>query len=154
MVELKNKNNDLVPQIFLTVTGVILTGIIIYYIMNSVKSTSGLANGIIAKTEETASEFSEHDILMYDGETVRGAEVVNFIKKHLGDYSETETAPVYVEVLKSGSSDPKIYTNNKYISEIKNFSNSEHYIKPTALFTGQVIRNENKVILGIKFVQK
>lgn len=151
---MKNKNIDLVPQIFLAVVGVILAGIIIYYVMNSVKSTSRLANSVIAKTEETAIAFSEHDILMYDGEEIRGSEVVNFIKKHLGDYSETEIAPIYVEVKKTGSDDTIKYTNSKHIKNIKNFSNEEHYIKPTAIFTGQVIRNENKVILGVRFTQK
>jgi len=154
VIRLKHKNNELVPQIFLAVVGVILAGLIIFYVFNSVKSTSKLANDIIAKTEETAAEISEYDILIYDGEEIRGAEVINFIKKHLGDYSETETAPIFVEVIKNGSAEVKKYTNNKYISALKNFSDNEHYIKPTALFTGHVIRNENKVILGIRFVQK
>lgn len=153
---MKSKNNDLVPQIFLTVVGVILAGMIIYYVVNSVKSTSKLAESVISKTEETAAEFSEHDILMYDGEEIRGAEVVNFIKRHLGDYTEAEKAPIYVEVTtkKSETSHTHIYENNKYIPDIKNFSDESHYIKPTALFTGKVIRNENKVIIGIKFIQK
>lgn len=153
---MKSKNIDLVPQIFLAVVGVILAGIIIYYVMNSVRSTSGLADSVIAKTEETTVEIAEHDILMYDGEEIRGAEVINFIKKYLGDYSETEAAPIYVEVItkKSGSTYEQKYENNKNIGDIKNFSNELHYIKPTAVFAGQVIRNENRVILGVRFTQK
>lgn len=153
---MKHKYNDLVPQIFLSVVGVILVGIIIYYVMNSVKSTSKLANSVIAETEDTAINYDEYDIVMYDGEEIRGAEVVNFIKKHLGDYPETENASIFVEVTTkpSGTTYTQTYKNNKNISDIRNFSDEAHYIKPTAMFTGKVIRNENKVIIGVKFIQK
>lgn len=153
---MKSKNIDLVPQIFLAVVGVILVGMIIYQVMLSVKSTSKIANTVIASTEETATNYIEYDLTMYDGEEVRGAEVVNFIKKHLGDYSETEEAPIYVEVVSkySGTTYTNTYTNNVHISEIKDFTKISYYIKPTAIFSGEVIRNENKVILGVKFTQK
>lgn len=154
VLKLKSKNNDLVPQIFLAVVSVILVGMIIYYVMISVKSTSRVANKLISQTEDTAIDIAEHEILKYDGEEISGAEVVNFIKKYLGDYTDTENAPIYVEVKKTGSTTIKRYTNKKYISDIKNFSNSEHYIKPTAKFIGEVVKNENKVILGIRFTQK
>lgn len=153
---MKYKNNDLVPQIFLAVVGVILTGILIYYVTNSAKSTAKIADSVISEAEETAAGFTEYDIVMYDGEEIRGAEVVNFIKKYLGDYEEAEEAPIYIEVVSkySGATYTQKYTNNIHISDIKNFSKQSYYIKPTAIFTGEVIRNENKVILGVKFTQK
>jgi hypothetical protein len=124
--------------------------------MNSVKSTTRLADNVIASTEDTASYYAEYDILMYDGEQIRGSEVVNFIKKRLGDYSTTQKAPIYVEVVKKapGSNHNHTYTNNEYIADIKNFSSIERYIKPTAIFIGEVIKTENRVILGVKFTQK
>lgn len=153
---MKHKNNDLVPRIFLAVVGVILVGSIIYYMMNSVESTTDLADKIILNTEKTASEYAEYDITKYDGEEIRGSEVTNFIKKHLGDYDASETAPIYVEVItkNSGSTNINTYYNKTYIEKIKNFSELQHYIKPTAIFKGEVIRNANKVILGVKFTQK
>lgn len=153
---MRHKNSDLVPQIFLTVVGVILVGIIIYYVMNSVQSTRRLADTIILNTEKTASQYTEHDIVKYDGEDVRGSEVTNFIKKHLGNYDTSETAPIYVEVITkiSGSTNVNTYSNKEHVDDIKNFSNMQHYIKPTAIFKGEVIRNTNKVILGVKFTQK
>lgn len=153
---MKHKNNDLVPQIFLAVVGVILVGIIIYYIMNSVKSTTNLADTILLNTEKTTIEYAEYDITKYDGEEIRGSEVTNFIRKYLGDYDTSETAPFYVEVITkiSGSTNINTYNNKEYLDDIKNFSNMQHYIKPTAIFKGEVIRNTNKVILGVKFTQK
>lgn len=152
---MKHKNNDLVPHIFLAVVGVILVGIIVCYIINSVKSTTRVADIIIADTEELASDYAEHEINVYDGEIIRGSEVVNFIKKRLGDYSSSETAPLYVEVVTkySGESYEKTHINNALIDNIKNFSSLEYYIKPTALFMGEVIRTENRVIIGVKFTQ-
>lgn len=153
---MKHKNNDLVPQIFLAVVGVILVGIIVSYIANSVKNTTKVADIIIADTVELATDYVEHDICVYDGEVIRGSELVNFIKKRLGDYSPSEIAPLYVEVMTRLLERAYINThiNNEYIDDIKNFSSLEYYIKPTALFIGEVIRTENRVIIGVKFTQK
>lgn len=152
---MRHKNNDLVPQIFLAVVGVILVGIIINYTINSVKSTTRVADTVIANAEETATDYAEYKISMYDGEEIRGSEVVNLIKKELGDYSSSEKAPLYVEVVTklSDGSKSNIHTNNKYIDAIRNFSNLDYYIKPTALFTGKLIRTENRVIIGLLFIQ-
>ena len=152
---MKAKNNDLVPQIFLGVVGVILVGIIVFYIANSINGTTRVADILIADTQELASEYAEHDLEVYNGETVRGSEVVNFIKKKLGDYSSSEAAPLYVELVTSysGTTYRKTYINNEYIDDIRNFSSNEFYIKPTALFACEVIRNNNRVIIGMKFTQ-
>jgi hypothetical protein len=77
--------------------------------------------------------------------------VVNFIKKYLGDYTAAEEAPLYVNVKTSASENT--YTNETNIADIKNFTDTK-YIKPTAVFEGKVIKNENKVIVGVSFVQK
>lgn len=153
---MKHKNNDMVPQIFLAVVSVILVGVIVYYVMNSIKSSTRLADTVIAKAEVTASNYAEYEIAMYDGEELRGSEVVNFIKRELGDYSYSDTAPIYVQVVNKISEATYSHThfNNKDIDNIRNFSSTEYYIKPTALFTGEVIRTENRVIVGVRFTQK
>ena len=152
---MKHKNSDLVSQIFIAVVGVILVGIIVNYVINTVESTTRVADIIIADTEGLASEYAEHNIKIYDGEENRGSEVVNFIKRMLGDYSSLETSPLYVEVVtrRSESTYINTYINNEHIDDIRNFSSLEYYIKPTTLFMGQVIRTRNKVIVGVKFTQ-
>ena len=149
---MKHKNNDIVAQIFLAVVGVILVGIIIYYTMGSVSSTTRLADNIITNSEKMAVDYDEYEIVKYDCEDIRGSEVVNFIKRQLGDFSATEEAPIYIEVISKASS--ATYTNNQYIEQIKNFSIIDRYIKPTAIFAGEVIRTGNDVIIGVKFSQR
>lgn len=153
---MKQKNTDLVTSILLSVFAVILMGIIIYSTKNFFDSTADAADNVTENTQELTIDYEDYDISMYDGEEVRGSEVVNFIKKQLGDYSEIETAPIYTQVKTTVLSViyTNTYTNNVHISDIKNFSSSEFYIKPTALFIGKVIKSKNKAILGVTFIQK
>ena len=153
---LKQKNSDMVMYIFLSVTAIIIVGLIIYFIKNSLDSTMHTANHLINEQEQTATELEEYSIMKYDNEEVRGSEVVNYIKKQLGDYSSSETAPIYIQVktMIDGKSYTNTYTNSKYIADIKNFSSKQYYIKPTAWFTGKVVKSENKAILGVIFTQK
>lgn len=153
---MKHKNNDIVPQIFIMVVSVILVGIIIYYTVSSVKSTTRIADTLIANAEETAVDYAEYELSMYDGEVIRGSEVVNLIKKELGDYSYPDEAPIFIKVVTRSSEDTSSFTyvNNEYIDDIRSFSCTERYIKPTALFTGKVMRNENRVIIGLEFTQE
>lgn len=149
------KSSDIVPSIFLSVVGVILVGIIICYVQRSVETTTNLADVVIENTEEIASEYADYDIKIYDREEVRGSEVVNFIKKHLGNYEASEEAPIYIKVQNHGddSDYTNTYTNKVYLEDIKNFSSLKHYIKPTAIFVGEVIYSTNRTILGVKFSQ-
>lgn len=153
---MKQKNSDMVMFIFLSVVAIIITGLIILFIRNSLNSTMNTANQLISQQEETASELEVYEIMKYDNEDVRGSDVVNFIKKQLGDFASSETAPIYIQVrtVVDGVSYDNTYTNNAYISNIKNFSGKQHYIKPTAWFTGKVIKTPNEAILGVRFIQK
>ena len=99
---------------------------------------------------ELNEEIKDSDIKVYDGIDVYGSDVINCIKRLLGDYVSTETAPLYVYVK---TSIENIYVNSAFLSDIRNFS-SPMYIKPTGIFIGEVVKNENKVIEGIKFIQK
>lgn len=154
---MKTKNiNDIVPYIYLSVVGVVLIGMIVYYIVNASNSVTDVANQVITSTEDLSANMKEHGIKVYDGEEVRGSDVTNFIKKHLGDYNVGETAPISVEVTTkaAGTTYTNTYTNKKHISDIKNFSDIRRYIKPTAIFQGEVLYSTNKVILGIRWTQK
>jgi len=140
----------------MSVVAVIIVGSIIAFIRNSLEGTMDSANQLISKQEQTLSEIEEYDIMKYDNEEIRGSEVINFIKKYLGDFSPEEEAPIYVRVktVSAEGSHDNTYINSEHISDIKNFSSLQHYIKPTAWFTAEVIRTENKVILGVAFMQK
>lgn len=96
-------------------------------------------------------DIIDSGIKKYDDTKVNGSEVINCIKKLLGDYPEGETAQIYIYVKTSKSENT--YTDKSYFSNITDFTDSR-YIKPTAVFMGKVIQNENKVILGLSFVQQ
>lgn len=153
---MKQKNSDMVMYIFLSVVAVIIAGMIIAFIKNYLDGTLASARSLAGKQEQALSELEEYEIMKYDNEELRGSEVVNFIKKHLGDYLPEEEAPIYVRVTTraDGSTYSNTYTNSEHIADIRNFSSQQHYIKPTAWFTAEVIRTQNKAILGVAFTQK
>jgi hypothetical protein len=153
---MKHKNTDLTAKILLSVVGVILVGAIVYYTMNFFNSTKAAADNIVDGTADLAEDYADYDIKKYDGEEVRGSEIVNLMKKYLGDYTSSETAPIYVQVdtVNSGTTYSSKYINNAHISDVKNFSFIEFYIKPTAKFNCKVIKTTNKAIVGISFKQK
>lgn len=156
MTVVKQKYSDLTARIFLSVIAVILVGIMITYVKFFIDGTTDTAQDVIGSTQEISEDYSNYEIIKYDGEEIRGSEVVNFIKKHLGDYTLSETAPIYTEVttVTSGTTYSNTYDNKEHLSDIKNFSSLSYYIKPTAMFTCNVIMSTNKAILGIQFIQK
>jgi hypothetical protein len=97
---------------------------------------------------ELAVELTESDLTMYDGLEVTGSDVVNFIKKNLGSYTSAQTSPVYVYVETESSSNT--YYNESDLNHIQNFTH-EKYIKPISKFIGEIVRDENDVIIGLKF---
>lgn len=153
---MKQNKTEWPAYMFLTLLGIIISGIIIYYVKNSMDITTSIADEIINNQEEIANDYANYEYTKYDGEEVRGDQVVNFIKKELGNYSASEAAAIYVEVVTiiSGITRTNRYKNKQYIRDIKNFSKTQYYIKPTAYFTGEIVKTANNAILGVRFVQK
>ena len=153
---MKHKNSDLPSYWILTLFGVILTACIIIYIKGFFDTTKDVSDSLVAKTESITGDIKEYDITMYAGETLQGSEVINYIKKNLGQYSDSEAAPVFIRVRKSvsGTTYTNDYINKEHIEDIKNVSALDYYIKPTSQFYCEIIQNENKVILGISFTQQ
>jgi hypothetical protein len=113
-------------------------------------------DGIVEQTIETADDYNDYKITMYEYEDVKGSQVVNFIKKNLGDYSVTEAAPIFVRVntVVSGTNYSNDYVNKEHIPDIKNVSAIDYAIMPNAYFHCEIIRSVNKVILGVSFTQQ
>ena len=153
---MKQHNSDILNYIIMGTFSIILLGAIIYYVYSNFKDTQAATDGIIENTNNILSESEDAELKMYDNEEVRGDQVINFIKKQLGDYGATETATIYVKVTSvvSGVTYANTYTNNTRISDITNFSSSQYYIKPTAYFKAQVVKTANKAIVGLTFIQK
>jgi hypothetical protein len=152
----KHKNSDLPSYWILAVFGIVITAAIILYVKGFFDNTKRSTDDLIESTTGVVEEFSEYEITMYEDEELQGSQVRNYIKRNLGDYTTTETAPFYVRVktVVSGTNYIHDYVNKVHIKDIKNVSAVEYFIKPTAYFYCEVIRSENKVILGISFSQK
>lgn len=103
------------------------------------------------KLERYNRIIEESDITMYNGEDVDGAMVLNIIKQYLGEYETGDTAPIYFYIKTSTSENT--YYNSSSISSMQDFS-SDKWIKPVSKFACTVVRDDNKVIIGISFVQK
>lgn len=135
--------------IFAAVT--IITCLIVALGIRAANTAKEIGNSAISNMAQYNNDIKENEMRMYDNEEVYGIDVVNCIKKYLGDYTELEEAPLYITVKTSLSENT--YINSVYLDHIRNFSHNR-YIKPTSIFIGQVVRNDNRVILGISFTQK
>ena len=153
---MKGKNSDLPSSMIWMVFGVVISACIIIYFTNFYHSTVDTTDRILAKSSKTLENFDEYEATMYEYEEVRGSLVINFIKKNLGGYAVAETAPFFVRVSTRalGISYTNDYENKDHIKDIKNVAAVEYYINPNACFECEIIRNENKVIQGIQFIQK
>ncbi|NLK27898.1 MAG: hypothetical protein GX306_06100 [Clostridiales bacterium] len=138
-------------KIMLLAGSTIITCVLVALGLTAMRTAKNLNEAAILQMAELNQGLKDRDIKMFDAMEVYGSEVVNFMRKHLGDYDAGEIAPIYV-IIKTSTKE-KTYQNGSEIKNLQNFTN-ENYIKPTALFYGEVIQNENDVILGIKFTQK
>ncbi|MDF2544373.1 MAG: putative rane protein [Herbinix sp.] len=138
-------------KLLIFAAAILITCTIVTLGLNATTAAKDLGNVAVSQMTEINSELADRDLKMYDGLTVSGSEVVNVIKKQLGDYSSTETAPLYINV-KTKSAE-NTYKNSSNLSNIRNF-NHAMYIKPTATFLGKVVKDLNQTILGISFSQQ
>lgn len=131
--------------------GVILTCLVVgigFYIAREAKSTAiASANAL----SEFRKEISENTITKFDDTSVKGSDVINFIKKQLGDYEDGEESPIYIKV--STSTFTGTYHNKKYIREMRDITKSR-YINPVHSFKGSINRDENSVIIGVEFKEE
>lgn len=131
-------------EIFFAV-GIISLGCIFYAESNEI-AQKGNDN-----INEFNTELSESDLVMLNSKDIYGNDVVNYFRKYLGNYSSTETAPMYIHVVTSQSDNT--YVNNEYEGEVSNFT-SLRYINPEAKFKSVIIKGRNNEIDEIKFTQE
>ena len=148
---MKTNNITDVMKILIFAATTMITCIIVAVGFGATKTAKYLSHNAMSQLTQLNEDLSDSDIKMYDKTNVTGSEVVNFIKKYLGDFKVGETAPIYVYIKTDKVEDGLI--NNVHISNIRDFSHS-HYIKPTAKFYGEVDINLNGVISGVVFTQQ
>lgn len=150
-INLKINNLSDVTKILIIAAATIITCIIVGIGFSALHIAKQLSSNTIDDMVSLNHDLIDNDIKMFDATEVTGSDVINFIKKQLGDYEVGETAPLYITI-KSNISEYN-HTNKEHIESIRDFRHM-YYIKPTAIFKGEVIKNENEVILGVSFIQK
>jgi len=139
---------DSLNKFFLMAAGLIVTAGLIFVGFRMADIGTETANQVIEKFSGLKKELEENEIMQYDGTTVSGSDVVNFMRKHLSQRAGEDEAGMKITVIKGNKS--ASYQKYEEISEIYNFSHVS-YIDPSVLFQGSVIKNENGVISEVKF---
>ncbi len=138
-------------KILLLAATVIITCTIVWLGFQATGMAKDISGNAMGQLQDFANDIKDGGIMKFDGAAVDGSEVINCIRKNLGGYGDTDIAPVYITVTTGNGTNT--YTNNEYFSKLTSFADIR-YIKPTANFQGDVVKNENGVILGIIFTQK
>lgn len=131
--------------------GIILTCLVVgigFYVAREAKATALVSADQLSSFRQ---DLSEQPITRFDEVAVMGSDVVNFMKQQLGSYKEGEEAPLYITIHTDTLG--ATYNNKTYLSEVRDF-NSSRYINPTESFVGEVVEDDNDVIVGVIFNQE
>ncbi len=131
--------------------GTVITCIVLSIGFLFARESRALSSAGTEKLNHYSAELSESDLTMYDGLEVAGIDVTNLIKRRLGSYTSSETAPVQIRVKTAKAENT--YSNGGAIDSIQNFTHN-NYINPLGKFTGKILRDGNKAITAIQFLQK
>ncbi len=149
---MKSGNISSALKLMLFSVSILITCVVVFVAITASKEAKKISDVLIGQLNEFNHDIADSGLMKYHGAEVYGSEVTNCIKANLGDYTVPDISPVYIYV--KTSSTENTYHNNTYVKNIRQFTDLQHYIKPTATFVGEVIKNTNGVIVGIKFVQK
>ena len=134
----------------LMASGIIITCVIISIGFYTAREAKQTASQTAVYLSEFNRELSEEGLTRYDGMEVAGSDIINLIRRELGEYGQGESSYVAVTVI-TGNGE-YTYRNTEYLEQIREYG-SNRYIHPTAVFTGSVIRDGNDVITCVSFRQ-
>lgn len=143
---------DIAPQALLLAAGIVLSVVLVSIMVTQFKAGKEMVNIAGERILDVTEDIKQSEILQYDGLTVNGADVINFCKKHLGEYTTGEKADITVNVnyLINGRFACYSYRNSDCLSAIRN-PDSEQYIKPVTRWKCEVVKNKNGIITEINF---
>lgn len=161
---MKTKRADFVYKIFFIVAGVILSGLLIAWLAGTYKDKKKEADAGTQKINSITSSMADFDLTVYDGGAIKGEALRDLISA-IKDKGKDAQISVWVYTL-DGKDIEYIYdieedkekgkytlgnTNDNMPGSKKSESG---YITPTGNFIGEVLRNENDEIVGLKFTQQ
>ena len=138
-------------KVLLFGVGTLITALFAILLFMTAKEGRQVGFAATTQMSELNEDIKNSGILKYEDMDIYGSEVVNCMRENLGDYTSAETAPIYVRVETTASTNT--YTNGSILNEVRDFT-KQRYIKPTAVFRGDIIKNTNDVIIGLNFIQQ
>ncbi len=122
----------------------IITCIIVGLGFQMAREAKGIGNQVVGELHRYRVSVEEQDLVKYDGVTVYGADVVNLMKKELPEKENGFCIRVWEKT------DCYTYKSREEVSKVRE-EETARYIPPFAEYTGEVIRNDNEVIVEVVF---
>jgi len=144
---MKTKNSDIAVKIFLVVVGVILAGLLIAWSVGVFKDKKNDLSRGTEKINNAIGSLSEFDLLVYEGESVKGDTIIDLINEV---YEKKLDIEIFVKTVMD--SDGKTYSKNQNYTVTNKTSSS--YINPNGHFKGKVERNGNGIVNKLIFEQQ
>jgi len=129
---------------FLLAASTIITCIVVGLGFSMAREAKQIGNHVVEELHQYRVAIEEQDYTKYDGVTVYGTDVVNFMKRELDEHG----TGVWITVVRENRA--VTYKRREEAEGVKQIG-SAHYIAPTENYTGEVVRNENEVIVEIVF---
>lgn len=140
---------DSINRFFTMAAGLVITASLIFVAFRLADEGKRLGEHAVSSLAKVNAEWKEDEITRYEGLTVKGSDVINFMRKNLSmnlqDGSEQLVVITETDVV-------TVHKNMDSMEDVMNFSHAS-YINPTSEFVGKVNRNENGVIVSVRFTQ-
>lgn len=148
-VSIARNRSELAPQSLLFAAGVILSVVLISIMVVQFRNAQKMSNAAGESMSDQTRQIIENDIMQYDGLTVRGADVINFCKKHLESFSRGNNNSFTVQ-LNHSNGNSFSYDNNSSLAVLKDDISNE-YVKTVTRWKCDVNRNTNGIITKVVF---
>ena len=142
---------EIAPRALLMAAAVILSVLLVSIMISQFNSAQGMVNSSSEVISKRTMEIRNSEIMQYDGLTVTGEEVINFMKKNLDVYGSGE-APFSI-TLKGTSGHSESYSEYSALNALTD-PESEKYIKPFSKWRCMVKKNKNDIITEVIFSKK
>lgn len=142
---------EIAPRALLMAAAVMLSVLLISIMISQYNSAREVVNSSSDVMSRKAEEIRNSDIMQYDGLTVTGEDVINFMKKNLGE--DAEMYGQLTVTLKGVSGNILSYSDTESVSSLTDPEN-EKYIRPFSKWKCSVKKNKNGIITEVIFSKK
>ena len=139
---------EIAPRALLMAAAVMLSVLLVSIMISQYNSAREVVNSSSDVMSRKAEEIRNSDIMQYDGLTVNGEDVINFIKKNLAEGAEMQGQITVTLTGVSGNS--QSLTDTVLLGSLTDPEN-EKYIRPFSKWKCSVKKNKNGIITEVVF---